>query len=406
MTTLATLQSLLTGPTTGDEGRNLIRGLIATAPFPIPISVIDTPGTHEGAIVWALGEAEAQRSAVRLEYARSAFRSTASRAWLGVVAEEQYGVVPRNETFATTSVTITNASGALYGPFVLGELRFVNSTTNVVYQNAEEVTIPIGPSAVSVSVIAIESGTASDAQVGEIDRLETPLEGVTVANPQPALAQDEETAESLNDRIDDRIGTFGVPGATGFATGGTRSSFESIAKNGVDNGGGVPRADGSRIAVTRTQLVRNDSTGEQTLYVADDDGPIAGGDLTTVESAVQAYAEWISSTVDVVNATAVPVPVSGTVTVTRTSATNDQILLQIDVELVRGTRDAQMGGFAPGSNIPVRYVENYVESAGDVGKPTQFTLVDIALTEPAANVPLAVGEVAVLSRDNIHIVRV
>lgn len=404
MTTIASVESLLSGPTTGDEGRNLIRGLIATAPTPIPLSVIDTPGTHEGAIVWALGEAEAQRSLVRLEYAKSAFRSTASRDWLGVVAEEQYGVTPRNEDFATTNVTITNASGALYGPFPLGTLRFVNDTTKAVYQNAEEVTIPIGPAAtVTVGVIAIEAGTASDAQVGEINRLETPLEGVTVTNPQPALGQEAESAESLNARIDAKIGTLGVPGANGFATGGSASAFEAIARNGADNGGGVPRADGSRISVTKTRLIRDDAGGIPTVVFADDDGPLAVGDATLVSDEIIRYAEWIGTEVIAGNATPIPTTVSGTITITDCAATDTQVLAQIDAELTRANRIAPIGGFGSGFIQP-KYIENAVESAGDAGKPTAFTLIDISLT-PGSPVLLQQAEIIILSRGTITIVR-
>ncbi len=404
MTTIATLQQLLTGPMTGDQGRDLLRGLIATAPQPIPITVLDTPGTHEGAIVWALGEAEASRSSERLEFAKGGFRSTASRAWLGIQAREVYGLEPQEEDFATTNVTIENSSGALYGPLPIGALRFVNSETQAVYANAEEVTIPIGPSEVTVGLIAIEAGTASDAQVGEIDSLETPLEGVTVTNPQPALGKDQESEDSLNRRIDARIGVLGVPGATGFATGGSASSFESIAKNGVDNGGGVPREDGSRVAVTRTQLVRDDETGELTLYLADDDGPLATGDVEIVAEPVQAYAEWICSDVTVENSTAVPVTVSGTLTITDTGADDDAILDQIDVELTAASRKAPMGGFN-GGLVKLRYVENAVESAGDAGQTTAFTLVDISLSSPSGSTALDPGEVIVLSRGTITIVR-
>lgn len=412
------LADLLEGPWTGDEGRDLVRELIATAPQPIPLETLDTPGTHESAIVYALGEAEAMRSSNRLLYAASGFRSTASRPWLGVVADQQYGMTAGLADRATTNLTVANASGAVYGPFLVGELRFRNSTTDAIYENAEACTIlfganPVlptsGPRRSTLGIRAVEAGAASSAQIGEIEELETPLEGVTVTNAQPALGRDEESAENINVRIDARIGAFGVDGATGFATGATKTAFESIAKNGVDNGGGVPREDGSRITVTRTQFVRDDDTGDMTLYVADDDGPIAGGDLTLVESAVQAYAEWVGVEITLENTVAVPILVEGTVTITGAAATNAQIEAQWDVELTRASRESPVGGFvippALTGTIPLRYVENAVESAGDAGKPTAFTLVDIELDAPAGATALDVGEVAVLTRGEIAIVR-
>lgn len=416
--TIADLAALLTGPMTGAEGRDFVRQLVATAPQPIPLEVLDTAGTHESAIVWALGEGEALRSSDRLLYAASGFRSLASRPWLGVVATEIYGLQPRPADRATTNETVTNGSGAVYGPFAVGELRLKNSTTEAIFENAEVVSIlpaanPVlpqsGPRRATMGIRAVEPGAASTSQIGEIDTLETPLEGVTVTNLQPAIGQDEEDSASLNRRIDARIGTFGVDGATGFATGGTRSSFDAIALNGVDNGGGVPRPDGSRITVTRTQLVRDDDTGELTLYVADDDGPLAGGDITIVEAAVQAYAEWIGTTVTVSNTVAVTILVEGTVTIQGASATNAQIEAQWDIELTRASREAPIGGFvippALTGTITLRYVENAVESAGDAGKATAFTLVDVDLDTPAGATALAAGEVAVISRGEIGIVR-
>ncbi len=403
--TLLTAEELLSGPVTQEEGEALIRALITTAPEIIPVEVLDTPGAPEAAIVWALGAAEAQRSADRALYARSAFRSTASRAWLGVVALENFGVTPGAADYATTNLTLANSSGALYGPFTAGTLRTVNDDTDAVYTNLEEVTIPILGSVIA-GFVAIEPGSGSNAAIGEISRLETPLEGVTVSNAQPALGRDEESALSLNARIDARLGTFGVPGATGFSTGGTASAFEALARSGVDNGGGVPREDGSRITVTRTQLVLDILDGSLTLYVADDDGPIATGDLTTVDTLVQAYAEWIGAQVDVANTVAVPVTVSGALTIRGASATDAQILAAIDDELVITSTGCPIGGFPPSNGAPLRYVENAVESAGDTGKITAFRLVDIVLSSPSGATALAAGEVLVLSQGTITITRV
>lgn len=404
MTTLGSIQELLTGPVTGEEGRAFVRDLVATAPEPIPVQVLDTPGAPEAAIIWALGEGEASRSADRLAFAKAAFRSTASVEWLRVTSLEVYGVPAREADFATTNVTVTNASGALYGPYAPGELRFVNDAVDppAVYANADTVSLAVGPSVTTVSVRAIEAGAASTANIGEINRLETPLEGVTCTNPQAAIGQDAESADSLNDRINAKLGTFGV--GIGFSTGGTASAFESIAKNGIDGGGGVPRTDGSRIAVTRTKLVLDTLTGARTLYVADEDGPLAGGDLTLVEEAVQAYAEWLGTEITVENANAVSQVVSGALTIARASATDAEILDEIDAMFLEATRTTPIGGFS--GSLSLRYVENVVESAGDAGKTTAFTLVDIALSSPTAAITMAEDDIVLFSRGTITITRV
>lgn len=403
-TTLTDIEALLTGPVTGDEARTFLRELIATAPEPIPLEVLNTAGTPESAIIYALGEAEAQRSADRLLFARSAFRSTASRGWLAIVARQQFGVVAKGADFATTNGTLANSGGGVYGPFEPRTLRFRVSATQKIFLNTTTVTIT-ALSSQSIGLIAEEPGSASTAQVGEIDELETPLDGVSITNAQPALGQDEEPAASINDRIDARIGALGVDGATGFSTGATASAFESIAKNGPDNGGGVIRSDGSRISVTRTKLVANLVTNQLILYVADDDGPIAGGDLTLVQSAVQAYAEWIGSVVTVSNVSLVSISVSGAVTI-RGTPTDAALNAAVDIAMTAASRTSPIGGFPPGADIPLRFVENAVESVGDAGQTTAFVLVNIVLSDPTGSTALAEDEVVAISRDTLAWTRV
>jgi len=405
MTTIATIEEILAGPVTQAEGESFVRGLIATAPAPIPLATLNTPGTPESAIVYALGAAEAQRSLDRQLFAQSGFRGSCSRAWLDVVAPETYGVTPRAKDFATTPLTIENTSGALYGPFIAGTLRFVNDVNNAIFTNTVTASIPIGPSTVGIDAIAIEAGIASTSSVGDISRLETPLEGVSVTNLQPAIGTDAESAESINDRIDARLGAFGVPGA-GFATGATDTALESLAKNGFDNGGGVARDDGSRIVVSRSRVELDGLTGVTTLYLADDDGPLDGSDLLLVEALVQAYGEWVTLDIAVANTTAVSVTVDGTITIRGAAATDAQILAQIDVELIGASRACPIHGFPPSNGAPLRYVENAVENAGDAGKLTAFRLVDIVLSSPTGATSLAENEVLVLARGTITIVRV
>jgi len=402
------LSVLFAGPVSGDEGRAFLRGLLGSAPYPIPPIVLDTPGAPEGAIVWALGEAEALRSADRLAFARSAYRSTASREWLAVQADEIFGLVVRDADFATTTVTLANSSGALYGPFAEGQLRFVNTSTKKVFVNTAEVTIPIGPSSVVVGVRALEAGSASNAGVSAIDKFETPLEDVSVANPQPALGQDAEDAASINRRIDARIGAFGVAGA-GFSTGGTESAFASIALSGADGGGGVLRPDGSRVTVTRTKTERDDAAGTVTLFLADDDGPLEPSDLALVADEVQAYAEWIGSEVIVSNASAVTISISGTLTIAATTADDAAILARIDDELVAASRAAPIGGTvippATSGVVTLDEVREAILCAGR-GGVVSFQAKRLTLTAPIADVSLAAGAVPILARVTLTIARV
>lgn len=380
---------LLDSIVTGDEGRDFVRSLVASAPYPIPVEILDIAGQPEGAIVWALGEAESQRSADRQRFAESAFRSTASRNALAVISNEVYGLPARAADYATTTVTITNTSGGLYGPYAAGELRFVNSGSDpkTIYVNVNEVTIEIGPAWTSdpIDVIALEPGSDSDAATGDINALETPLEGVTVTNPQPAYGQDEEDAESINTRIDAKIGAIN--------RGGVDTSYESIALSGEDGGGGCLRIDGSRVTVTRTRVVRNDATGDVTLYVADEDGPLDGADLTVVEGEVQAFAEWVCMTVAVANVVAVPINVTYTIQVSnRSTATDTEITQDIESSLTDAFKASKIGGWS--GVIPRDYIREAL-AAGRDGTVTWRTI-KVTLTAPAGDTALAANEVATL----------
>jgi hypothetical protein len=119
---------------------------------------------------------------------------------------------------------------------------------------------------------------------------------------------------------------------------------------------------------------------------------------------VQAYAEWIGSQIEVENVSTVAQVVDGTITIARASATDTEILDAIDDALLLATTTAPIGGFT--GAISVRYVENAVESAGDAGKTTAFTLVDVVLLQPTTAIALDPNEVIILSRGTISIVRV
>lgn len=389
-------------PVTANEARAQLRELVMTSPAQIPAEVLDTPTTSEAAIVYALGEAEASRSTDRAYFARSASRTTATDAGVRIIANEQFSLPPKGQTFATTNIELDNASEAFYGPYAAGQFIVRNSVSKARYQNLEEITgMPGGGPTLTIGIRAIEAGTASDALPNEITELETTLAGVSITNPAAALAQDEESAVSLNGRIDAKIGSLGEPGLRGWNTGATATSFEAAAKNGPDDLGGCVREDGSRIDVTRTQVV-NDGAGTVTLYLADDDGPIADADVPVVREAVQLYAEWEGLEVEVENATLVTVTYDGTLTVATksVSADDDTILAAIALSLTDASRTLEVG-----EGPTLDYGRDAILDAGNPDKPTRFKVKSLVLDAPLTDTVLADGEVAALVLGTITIVR-
>jgi hypothetical protein len=391
-----TAVELLQGQVTQDEAREALKGWILSADDPPEEVTLDTPGTPENAFLYALSVAEEARSDDRANIALAGYRSTAPIEWLRLHAIEFYNLPVQTAGFATTLELVTNTSGNQYGPFEPGELRFVFDDTKAVYENTAAVTIlpaqlsPLVASTQTIGIRAIEAGTASNAGIGDIDRLESPLEGVTVTNTQAALTNDDESAESINRRIDALIGLAGVVGADSLSTGGPVTAVESIALNGRDKGGGCRRADGTRVTVTRTKLVRDDSTGISTLYVGDDDGPLDPADLLVVEAEVIWYAERICSTVLVENVVILSINVSGTMTFRKTSLSDSEIDDAIEAAFPAAALGVPVGGFdVSPAGVPREYIEGAVRGAS----AGQWQIVTIAVTTPAADVPTAVNEV-------------
>jgi hypothetical protein len=400
---MTTFEELLR-PVTAPEARAFLRELVITSPAQIPAEVLDTPTTPEAAIVYALGEAEAGRSTDRAFFARSAARSTATAEYLRVISAESFSLPPKTTTFGTTDITLDNASSSFYGPFDAGQFITRNSVTKALYANAAPIAgIPGGTTGLVFGVIALVAGTGSNALPNEITELETPLAGVTVTNPAALIAQDQEEPAQLNGRIDAKIGSLGEPGARGWNTGATSTAFEAVAKNGPDDGGGCIRLDGSRIDVTRTQVLRDDLTGEITLYVADDDGPLITIDVDTVRETVQTYTEWLGVEVFVENSTVATITYSGTLTIVAksTSASDVAILQAMAASLSSAARPLGVG-----EGPTLDYGKDALLDAGNAGLSTAFKLKSLVLSSPIADTVLADGEVAALVLGTITIVRV
>jgi hypothetical protein len=405
-----TAVDLLQSQVTQDEAVEALKGWILSAPSPPEQVTLETPGTPENAFLYGLALAEENRSADRANYALAGFRSTAPIEWLRLIAIDFFGLPVQVAGYATATMSVTNTSGNSYGPFEVGELRVVNDATKAIYENTEVVTIQPAQLSPHVDwtgtfgVRAVDAGTASNSEVGDIDRLESAKEGVSVENTTAAITNDDESADSINRRTDARIGLFGVAGADGLSSGGPSTAVESIALSGRDGGGGVLRADGSRVQVTRTKLVRDDATGISTLYVGDNDGPLEASDLTLVSAEVVWYGERVCSQVVAANVVLVSITVNAAMTIRRTSLTNAQIEAAVEAAFPGAGLDVPIGGFSvsPDDAVPVEYIEGAIRGAA----AGQWQIVEIEVTLPAADVLTAANVVVQFVLGTLTITRI
>ncbi len=392
-----TAVDLLQGQATQDEALEFLKGAILSAPSPPEQVTLETPGTPENAFLYGLAIAEETRSVDRANYALAGYRSTAPLEWLRLHAIEFFGLPIQTAGYATTTIQYTNVSGNQYGPYSPGELRVVKDATQVLYENTEEVTIeaaqlsPLVPKVKSFGVRAVDPGTVANAAVGEINRLESALEGVTVTNTQAAVTQDDESKESINRRIDALIGAAGVAGADNLSSGAPETAAESIALNGRDKGGGCLRPDGTRVQVTRTKLVRNDVTGISTLYVGDNDGPLDVADLGHVASEVAWYAKRTCSRIVATNVSLVSITVNAAMTIRNSKLTDSEIEARTNAAFVDAAIAVPVGGFSisPSPGVPIEYIEGAIRGA----LSGLAQIVTIAVTLPASTTVLTAGQV-------------
>lgn len=179
--------------------------------------------------------------------------------WLDRLASSVYQVTRVPATNANTTEVLT-AVGAAGGTFVAGGLHFLAG--EFIYTNTAPFTLP-STGTVSVAVQSDVAGSAPSAGAGAINALLTPIIGVTVTNPGPAIGADAESNTALVQRCRDRLAALSVDGPAGAY------DYNARTINGPNQ---VAVVSGSLTQpaepVTKTKVVVNASTGTVTTYVA------------------------------------------------------------------------------------------------------------------------------------------
>ncbi len=195
----------------------------------------------------------------------------ATGGWLRLLARSVYGVEFIAATFATGTVTLTNASLVSYtggSAIAAGDIHFVNTTSGKTYTNTTGGDLAASGGTLDVTVIADEVGTDSNASAGEVDALVTVLPGVTCTNAAPVVGLDDETDPDLRQRCRDKLASLSPNGAA--------AAYSYFSKSAV-NSSGIP------IGVTRVKVIGDSPISQVTVYVAKAGGGVTGtaGDPST-----------------------------------------------------------------------------------------------------------------------------
>lgn len=311
-------------------------------------------------------------------YIKSAFLDYATGEWLEILAKQVFNVDVPPATYAETSLVLTNTAGGYYS-IEPGDLTFKNSITGKTYRNSTGGILQSGPgTALTVSVVAEEAGSASSAGAAEIDELVTTLLGVTCSNPTAAVGVDKQDEEVTRQQCRDKLGSL--------SPNGPKEAYSYVARN----------ADltGTR-GVTRARVYTPDAVGTVVVYLAGPSGAVSVPDRALVEDAIVKWSVPLTATPSVLSATNLVVPVTYQIWL-YTSANRTVLEVQADVAAALQQMFARrpIGGdvIVPGG--PGALYQSIIESTIREAFPGHAFRV--AVSSPATDVAMMAGEVAVL----------
>ena len=377
---MTTLDDLIT-PMTVAEAREAVYDALAAR------GVTTTswkPGAVARSIIAGLSVVVAALSAMQAQIAKLGFLEFAAGDWLTMVALYEYGVERDEGSFAAGTLTFDNASGSVFSG-VAGDLIVSSSVNGKQYRNTESYTIGALATGVEIAFEAVEIGSDSSAAAGEIDTMVTALSGVTVTNDTEFVGTDPEDDATLRLRCRQKVGSLSPNGPA--------DAYAYFARSATTD-------DGTSAGVNRVRVVP-DGTGTVDVYVASASGAVTGtvGDTTTALGAVDAA---IQDNVVPLCVTAVVQSVSG-VSVSVTYEIWVRSTLGLTSTQVQSAISSAISDFVASHPIGGELVDNdpgalYVDAlrAAIAESLPVGAVVKLSITVPAADVPLAIDEVAEL----------
>ncbi len=376
MTTL----DVLLEPMTVDEAREAIYSALAERG-------VSTTSWKSGAVVRSmvagLSVVLAALSRMQSQIAKLGFLEHSEGEWLTKVAYYVYGVERDSGSAAAGTFTFDNSSGSVFSGSA-GDLIVACSVNGKEYRNTESYTIGALATNVEIDFEAVELGTASNADANTVTTMVTSLAGVVVTNSVAIFGTDEEDDATLRLRCKEKLGALSPNGPA--------DAYAYFARS-------ARKDDGTTAGVTRVRVIP-DGTGTVAVYVANASGAVTGtiGDTSTdlgaVDDAIQRNAVPQCVTANIASVSTVAVPVTYEIWVRSIGLTNTQIADTIEASLGDFFRAHPIGGeiISPASG---RLYVDALEAAIAEALPAR-ALVKLTVTAPAADVALAIDEVATL----------
>lgn len=193
------------------------------------------PGDPTRTMLAASSMMFAALSEFQRDIAASGFLEYARGPWLRMIARYVYDVEPTDATFATGEIVLTNQGGGLYSGGA-GDLVVRNAVTGKAYRNVASYELGSGiGNTLTLTVVALEAGSKSNANTGDIHEFVTTLNRVTVTNPTALIGRDDESPAELRAKCREKLGAlspFGPWDAYSYAA--RQARLPSGASTGVN----------------------------------------------------------------------------------------------------------------------------------------------------------------------------
>lgn len=331
-------------------------------------------------LVETAAEAVADLTRAQLALAQGGVLEDAAGAWLSLLAEEEYAVV-RDEAVAAEGLVLVTDSGST-GPHTVeaGSILMQNDA-GVQFRNTTGGSLPKG-GVLQVAVKALAPGTAGNIGNGTLTSVvSSPYAGITVSNPPPDPGGGSWiTVTGVEEQSDASLrAECAAQWVAGEASRyGTSDAWVYSAKR-------------ASAMVTRARAIADHggTAGKVAVVVAGSSGAVASSVVTEVWEYLLGY---LSTTMalEVMSASSLTVPVSGTVEVRESYAADAQADAEEALDALAA--DTPIGGDPLiGGAVARSAIIHAIESAReDVG-----AVISVSLTAPVEDVLLAETEVPV-----------
>lgn len=304
--------------------------------------------------------------------------------WMDLVSEQVYATTRIPATRATVALTLTSAN--VNGPYSPGQIIIANSATGAQFANDVAVNLAVGANTIQFSALLAGSGSSSG--VGALTIFVTPIVGVSATNAAAAIGTDAEGNAALLARDLAKLGTLSPNGPS--------KAYYAVATGMLD-----PLQPWFDPALTSaiTRVVTFSGAAAVGCVIANASGAVGVGDIGRVNTQIQKWCVPLGTVAVVATADNLVIPIAATMYVpTSAGLTAPAVVTSATSALISYLAAINIGGVTGATSNIIPYSELLATIARSV------TTTAVTLVAPAADVPLAVTDVAVLGVVTISVV--